>query len=209
VSEFDTPTKARRFRLTTRRMPRLTQTPVPELRLRLRTKLVVAMVFAALVPVVIVALLATRVILSSLENELREDADRQLTVGLSLVLRAVERLGDESVQLAESSDLIEALQRDPGAERARAIERWLAGEASHVPSARVQVFAIDGTLAFEKTLGGADARFEYAGVKADDPVSCGRGAGPAACRSRRSMTGSSCASSRRWSIRRWRSAACS
>src|SRR5205814_7494973 len=85
--------KSWRLKITTRKMPRLATSPQPELRLRLRTKLVVAMVFAALVPVVIVALLATRVILSSLEAGLREDADRQLTVGLNLVLRAVERLG--------------------------------------------------------------------------------------------------------------------
>ncbi|MEO8699526.1 MAG: ATP-binding protein [Kofleriaceae bacterium] len=160
---------ADRFRLTTRKMPRLTPAPAPELRLRLRTKLVVAMVFAALVPVMILALLATRVILSSLENELREDADRQLTVGLNLVLRAVERLGDESVQLAESSELTDALEKDPTTRRA-AVERWLAKESAHVPSARVQVFDAEGVLVLEQTLGGADARFAAAGVATSDPL---------------------------------------
>src|SRR5690606_31756026 len=81
----------------------------PPLRLRLRTKLVVAMALAALVPVAIVATIATGVILSSLESGLRSDADRQLTVGLNLILRSVERLGDETVQLSESTDLAIAL----------------------------------------------------------------------------------------------------
>ena len=87
--------RSKLFRLSSLRIPRVEPPPPPTLRLRLRTKLVVAMVFAALVPVGIVALLATGVILSSLEGGLREDADRQLTVGLHLVLRSVERLGDE------------------------------------------------------------------------------------------------------------------
>ena len=69
----------------------------PRLRLKLRTKLAVAMLFAALVPAVVVALLATGGILSSLETGLREDADRQLMVGLNLILRSIERLGDETV----------------------------------------------------------------------------------------------------------------
>ena len=59
------------------------------------------MALAALVPVAIVATIATGVILSSLEAGLRDDADRQLTVGLNLILRSVERLGDETVQLSE------------------------------------------------------------------------------------------------------------
>ena len=86
---------SRLFRLSTLRIPKVEPPTPPTLRLRLRTKLVVAMVFAALVPAVIVALLATGVILSSLEAGLREDAERQLTVALNLVLRSAERLGDE------------------------------------------------------------------------------------------------------------------
>jgi hypothetical protein len=79
--------------------------PVPaprlrlRLRLRLRSKLVVAMAFAALVPVVVLAALATGVILSSLDASLEADADRQLTVGINLVLRSVERLADEGCDI--------------------------------------------------------------------------------------------------------------
>ncbi|MBA2544787.1 MAG: HAMP domain-containing protein [Deltaproteobacteria bacterium] len=152
-----------RFRLTTRKLPRLTNTP-PKLRLRLRTKLVLAMVIAALIPVLIVALLATRVILTNLETGLRDDAQRQLTVGLNLVLRAVERLGDETVQLADSPNLSDALSRGTPA-----LEQWLAKESSHVPSTRLQLFDDTGKLVLDRTLGGAEARFKNAGVMPDDP----------------------------------------
>jgi len=157
--------KLKRFRITTRKLPRLTTTPPPRLRLRMRTKLVVAMVIAALMPVVIVALIATRVILSSLESGLREDADRQLTVGLNLVLRAVERLGDETVQLADSDSLSEALNNGSSA-----LETWIAKEEAHVPSARLQVFDNGGRLVLDRTLGGAEARFRRAGVASTDPI---------------------------------------
>ncbi len=136
----------------------------PQLRLQLRTKLVVAMAFAALVPVLVVALLATGVILSSLEAGLREDADRQLTVGINLILRSVERLGDEAVQLAESAELINA-RDDP-----RAIEAWLVHEQVHVPSSRLQLIDRSGRVQFDRVLGGAEQRFAELGVAASDPV---------------------------------------
>ncbi len=130
----------------------------------MRTKLVVAMVIAALIPVLIVALLATRVILSNLETGLRDDAQRQLTVGLNLVLRAVERLGDETVQLADSPGLSDAIARGPAA-----LELWIAKEEAHMPSTRLQVFDTSGTQVLDRTLGGADARFKNASVTPDDP----------------------------------------
>jgi len=156
----------RRFRLSTLRMPRLVApaepTP-PGLRLRLRSKLVFAMTFAALVPVVLVASIATRVILSSLESGLREDADRQLTVGLNLILRAVERLGDETVQLSESSNLPAVLHEGP-----TAIGGWLASESTHVPSALLQLLDEHGAVVFQHVIGGADERFKDIGVQPGD-----------------------------------------
>ncbi|MGH9884906.1 MAG: cache domain-containing protein, partial [bacterium] len=136
----------------------------PELRLRLRTKLVVAMAFAALVPVLVVALLATGVILSSLETSLREDADRQLGVGLNLILRSVERLGDETVQLAEATELAPALH-EPAA-----LEAWLAHASAHAPSARLQLLDRDGSVLFDRVLGGAEQRFTGIGVSRGDPA---------------------------------------
>src|SRR5574338_264116 len=123
------------------------------------------MAFAALVPVAIVATIATGVILSSLEAGLREDADRQLTVGLNLILRSVERLGDETVQLAESSDLTSAMRAGP-----QALEAWFAREGAHVPSARVQLVDARGAMVFDRVIGGAERRFVDVGVTPDDPV---------------------------------------
>jgi signal transduction histidine kinase len=165
MSEAKPPERLSRFRITTSKTPRLARSNPPKLRLRMRTKLVVAMVFAALVPVLIVALLATRVILNNLESGLRDDAERQLTVALNLVLRAVERLGDETVQLADSPGLSDALSRGPSG-----LEQWIAKEESHVPSTRLQVFDDSGKLVLDRTLGGAQDRFRDAGVTSDDPI---------------------------------------
>ena len=170
-------TRSKRFRrigIGAPRDPKLAKpVPAPKLRLKLRSKLVVAMVFAALVPVVIVASLATGVILSSLEGGLRDDADRQLTVGLNLVLRSVERLSDETVQLSESTELIAALEspgQAEGGEQLAAIERWIAHEAVHIPSARLQLFDPNGKLLFDRVIGGAIHRFRDAEVMAEDSI---------------------------------------
>ena len=138
--------------------------PRSGLRIKLRSKLVVAMLFAAFVPAVIVALLATGVILSSLDGGLREDADRQLMVGLNLILRAVERLGDETVQLAESSELANALPS------VAALDLWVGHQSPRVPSSRLQLFDPEGRLRFDRVLGGAEARFADTGVRPGDPV---------------------------------------
>ncbi|CAN5846363.1 hypothetical protein BH11MYX3_BH11MYX3_29520 [soil metagenome] len=146
--------------------PRIVKpSPPPKLRLKLRSKLVIAMALAGLVPVLIVAVLATRVILSNLENGLRDDARRQLTVGLNLVLRAVERIGDENVQMSESVELAAAIDQGPSA-----IEAWIAHEGVHVPSARLQLLDANGVLIFDRVLGGATQRFAGVGVEPHDPL---------------------------------------
>ncbi len=136
----------------------------PRLRLKLRTKLAIAMLFAALVPAVVVALLATGVILSSLETGLREDADRQLVVGLNLILRSIERLGDETVQLAESDELIATLSSSAS------LDAWIAHESAHVPSARLQLIEPSGEIRFDHVFGGAEPRFRDTGVGPGDPA---------------------------------------
>jgi signal transduction histidine kinase len=147
------------------RAPRTGQPPRPgQFRLRLRTKLVVAIVFAALAPVLVVAVLATSVILSCLEASLREDADRQLGVALNLLLRNVERLGDETVQLAQAGGLAAAV--DKPAE----IEAWLAHESAQLPAARLQIFDAAGHVVFDRVLGGAARRFVEIGVLPGDPA---------------------------------------
>lgn len=144
------------------REPRTVRQPPPELRLRLRTKLVLAMVLAALVPAAIVATIATGVILSSLEAGLREDSDRQLTVGLNLILRSVERLGDETVQLSESPELSAAMSNQA------ALETWFSRENTHVPSARLQLIDTTGVIIFDRVIGNAVARFDGVGVQPGD-----------------------------------------
>ena len=139
--------------------------PPPPLRMKLRRKLVLAMVVAALVPVAIIATIATGVILSSLEAGLREDADRQLAVGLNLILRSVERLGDETVQLSESNELVTAMSAG-----APALEAWLARESTHVPSARLQLLDATGALVFDRVIGGNAGRFKGVGVQPGDPA---------------------------------------
>ncbi|MBA3462207.1 MAG: GAF domain-containing protein [Deltaproteobacteria bacterium] len=172
MSPSDTPVpdtgRSQRFRIPSKAPsnPRIVKpVPPPKLRLRLRSKMVVAMAFAGLVPVLIVAVLATRVILSSLEAGLREDARRQLTVGLNLVLRAVERIGDECVQLSESQELVAAIDIGP-----QALEAWIAHEGAHVPSARLQLIDASGKLIFDRVLGGATARFQGVGIEATDAL---------------------------------------
>jgi signal transduction histidine kinase len=144
------------------RKPRPITQSAPVLRLKLRTKLVVAMAFAALVPVAIVASIATGVILSNLETGLREDAERQLTVGLNLILRTVERLGDECSQLSETGELAVAMTGG-----APALDRWLAHELAYVTSARIQLLDTHGEVVFDRMVVGSltcdPAQAEHAG----------------------------------------------
>ena len=155
VEDARTPSSLRKLSSGIFKIPRPVPAPAPPPRavgFRLRTKLVIAMIFAALVPVVIVASIATGVILSNLEAGLREDADRQLTVGLNLILRSVERFGDEAVQLSESSDLIESI-RDP--KQQSGLERWLSHQVAHIPSARLQLLDGTGAIVFDRMIVGA------------------------------------------------------
>ena len=161
-----------------RALPKPDELPAPapaSTGLRLRSKLVIAMVLAALVPVAVVAAIATGVILSNLEQDLREDSARQLTVGLNLILRSIERFGDEAVQLSESRDVLPAVGagsgddarrgspdgRDPLAAgsaaegRRGSLDTWLAHAVPHMPSARVQVLDANGALIFDRMVVGA------------------------------------------------------
>ena len=57
-------------------------------RARLRTKLALALTVAALLPMLVVASLASGVVLGSLDRGLQSDVQRQPDVGLNLTLRA-------------------------------------------------------------------------------------------------------------------------
>lgn len=107
-------------------------------RARLRTKLALSLSVAALLPMLIVASLASGVVLGNLEQGLRSDAERQLEVGLNLTLRSVERLGDDAVRLASDAELAAAIPKGEAA-----VGEVLARAAPHLPSALVQVHGVD------------------------------------------------------------------
>jgi signal transduction histidine kinase/HAMP domain-containing protein len=128
-------------------------------RARLRTKLALALTVAALLPMLVVASLASGVVLGSLDRGLQSDVQRQLDVGLNLTLRAVERLGEDAVRLAASRDLAEAVPRGEAA-----IHEVVAQRAPQLPSALVQVFSRDGMLISGEVIGGDEARFSELAV---------------------------------------------
>lgn len=134
-------------------------------RLRLRHKLAVAMSVAALLPVVVASWVAVSVVLRSLESGLRHDTERQLHVGLNLLLRNVERLGQVAVRLSTSTELSQAMRVGPDA-----VEQSLAEERSHLPSSLVQVADDTGTIIAKRVVGGVGARFTEIGVQSGGPV---------------------------------------
>ena len=121
---------------------------------RLRTKLALALSVAALLPMLVVASLASGVVLGSLDRDLRQDVERQLEVGQNLTLRAVERLGEDAVRLASDDALARAV---PGGEAP--VHDVIARAAPHLPSALVQVFTLDGHAVVTEVIGGDSGRF--------------------------------------------------
>lgn len=129
--------------------------------LRLRHKLAISLSIAALLPVVVAAWVSVSTVLRGLERGLRDQTDRQLAVGMNLVLRQVERLGDDAVRLASEPGLAGAIERGPAAVQ-RAIER----ASPHLPAALVQLADARGDVVLSEVLGGDATRF--AGVSIPD-----------------------------------------
>jgi hypothetical protein len=130
-------------------------------RTRLRTKLALALSVAALLPMLVVASLASGVVLGSLDRGLQRDVERQLAVGLNLTLRAVERQGVDAVELAGHDELAAAVGQGEAA-----VREVLARAAPYLPSSVVQVFAADGRLLATEIVGGDAARFAELAVDA-------------------------------------------
>ena len=135
------------------------------MRVRLRSRLVSAMALAALLPVLVVAVVATRAIFSSLERGLRDDVDRQLSVATNLLLRQLERLGDEAAQLANSGDLPLAM-RNGG----RDLDAWLMRASQDMPSSVLQVFSAQGQQQAVAVIGGSATRFAGLALPNRDPL---------------------------------------
>lgn len=117
-------------------------------RMRLRHKLAVSLSIAALLPVLAVSWVAVSVVLDNLDQGLRDETGRQLQVGVTLVVRMVERIGADTVRLAGSGDLAAALAdepvADPVAHKKERVRQVLDRMSAQLPSALVQVFDASG-----------------------------------------------------------------
>jgi hypothetical protein len=111
-------------------------------RLRLRHKLALSLSIAAILPVIVAAGVAVRVVLEGLEDGVREQTTKQVRVAVNLVLRNVERLGSDAVRLASTPGLEQAIASGP-----EAVDEFVAGEDPHLPSALVHVTDAHGKLA--------------------------------------------------------------
>ena len=134
-------------------------------RARLRYKLALSLVVAALVPMLLVAALASSVVFGNLEGSLDQDARRQLAVGLNLTLRSIERLGHEATRLAGQRELPAAIEAGPEATR-----DVLARVSQYLPAALVQIADRDGHIIVSAAIGGDDQRFAGLGRADGDPA---------------------------------------
>ena len=135
------------------------------MQLRLGHKLALSLSLAALLPVVLAATVAVRIVLGGLEDGLREQTARQLRVGMNLVLRNVERLGGDAERLASAPGLAAAIGRGN-----EAVFDLLAHEDPHLPSAYVQVTDARGHIMASRAVGGDVARYATIGLGATSPI---------------------------------------
>jgi two-component system, NtrC family, sensor kinase len=137
--------------------------PFPNL--RLRSKLVLSLSLAALVPVAVVAVVAVSVILDNIDRGLRDDAERQLDVGLNLVLRTAERLGDEVVQLAAASGMAPAIGQGK-----EAVAELAGRTAPYLPSGLLQLTDGNGATLHRQVIGGGADRYDGIDVPPDSAI---------------------------------------
>jgi len=133
--------------------------------LRLRHKLAISLSIAALLPVLVASWVAVSVVFRSLSTGVLDDAARQLEVGLNLLLRNGQRLGQDAVQVASVPRLAVAVEKGPAA-----ISEVLEREAPYLPAALIQVADVHGELRAHKVIGNSDDRFSGLGVAAGDPI---------------------------------------
>jgi signal transduction histidine kinase len=135
------------------------------MKLRIAHKLAISLSLAALLPVVVAATVAVRIVLGGLEDGLEEQTVRQVRVGLNLVLRTVERLGGDAQRLASHPRLAAAI-----AEGDRAVQNVLSREDPHLPSSLAQIADQNGRLVAARPMGGDILRFQNLGVEPDSVV---------------------------------------
>src|SRR5207247_2428780 len=127
-------------------------------RLRLRHKLALSLSIAAILPVIVAAGVAVRVVLEGLEDGVREQTTKQVRVAVNLVLRNVERLGADAVRLASTPGLDDAIAR--GTE---ATIEVIAREDAQLPSALVHVTDPRGQVVATRAVGGDPGRYTALG----------------------------------------------
>ena len=133
--------------------------------LRLRHKLGVSLVITALLPLLVASWVAVSVVLRMLNQGLHEQTDRQLHVGLNLLLRNVEEVGAEAVRLASDPELGKAVDGD-----ADGLRRVLARLGRQLPSRLIQVANEEGVLLGSRVAGNAIGRFDGLEVKGSNPI---------------------------------------
>ncbi|HWM88076.1 MAG TPA: ATP-binding protein [Kofleriaceae bacterium] len=128
--------------------------------LRLRHKLGVSLVITALLPLLVASWVAVSVVLRSLNQGLHEQTERQLDVGLNLLLRNVKDIGDEAVRLSGDAELGRAVTGSQ-----QELDEALSRLSRHLPSALVQVADATGALRGERVAGDSVERFKGLGVE--------------------------------------------
>ncbi len=123
--------------------------------LRLRHKLGISLVITALLPVLVASWVAVSVVLRSLNVGLQDDTDRQLHVGINLMLRNVEHLGQEASRLSGAPELAAALAAGPVQ-----LADELARVSPHLPSCLIQVADEHGLIQGQRVAGEAIDRFQ-------------------------------------------------
>ncbi len=132
--------------------------------LRLRHKLAASLVIAALLPVIVAYWVGASVVLRGLERGLQAETEKQLSVGLNLLLRDIERLDHDATRLAQSEALIRAVESEP-----KEVAAVLEAEAEHLPSLLVQVTRADGEIIGRRDAETGRERFAGIGVTPASP----------------------------------------
>lgn len=130
--------------------------------MRLRAKLVATVIGAALLPIVVLTIVAAQVVFANLERALQAEATRQLQVATNLFLRGIEHLGADAAALAERPDLPLALRG--GATELAVFARR---EAQHLGAAMLQLFDTESRELYRFAIGGNYTRLLKVAVGAD------------------------------------------
>jgi signal transduction histidine kinase len=106
--------------------------------LSLKTKLALALAFAALLPLLIVVGVGARLTLGRLERGVRDQTRETARISLNLLLRRVQRLSDETARLAADPELHELVALEPDL-----VPRYLRTRAKLRSAGLVEVFLIN------------------------------------------------------------------